>query len=142
MDAEILSRTLWTLAIAGIGIAAYGLINRLVLARAANKSLGLDGFSPGIPAILYFTTPTCAPCKTIQRPAIQQVQQTLGDKIQIIEVDASERVDLANEWGVMSVPTTFILDKNGQPRQINHGVARAEKLLSQLKNQKRKNKEL
>jgi thioredoxin-like negative regulator of GroEL len=93
----------------------------------------LDGFSPGTPAILYFTTPTCMPCKTLQRPAIQEVQQTLGDRIQIIEVDASQRIDLANEWGVMSVPTTFILDKDGRPRQINHGVARAEKLLAQLK---------
>jgi thiol-disulfide isomerase/thioredoxin len=73
------------------------------------------------------------PCKTLQRPAIQEVQQTLGDRIQIIEVDASQRIDLANEWGVMSVPTTFILDKDGRPRQINHGVARAEKLLAQLK---------
>ena len=52
---------------------------------------------------------------------------------QIIEVDASERMDLASEWGVMSVPTTFILDKSGRPRQINHGVTRAEKLLAQLK---------
>jgi protein-disulfide isomerase-like protein with CxxC motif len=62
------------------------------------------------------------------------VQQTLGDEVQIIEVDASKRVDLANEWGVMSVPTTFIIDKNGQPRKINQGVTRAEKLLEQLKN--------
>ena len=83
--------------------------------------------------IIKFYSDTCMPCKTVQRPAIQQVQQTLGDNVQIIEVDASERMDLASEWGVMSVPTTFILDKNGQPRQINHGVARAEKLLAQLK---------
>jgi len=133
MDTEILFRTLWAFAIAGIGLLAYNLTNRLILARAAKKSHGLDGFSPGIPGILYFTTPTCAPCKTVQRPAIQQVQHTLGNEIQVIEVDASERLDLAKEWGVISVPTTFILDKNGQPRQINHGVARAEKLLAQLK---------
>jgi len=133
MDTEILFRTLWALAIAGIGLLAYSLTNRLILARAAKKSHRLDGFSLGIPGILYFTTSTCAPCKTVQRPAIQQVQQTLGDEIQVIEVDASERLDLAKEWGVISVPTTFILDKNGQPRQINHGVARAEKLLAQLK---------
>ena len=132
MDAEILSRSLWALAIAGIGIAAYSLTNRVVLARSGQKFKSLDGFLPGIPAILYFTTPTCIPCKTVQRPAIQQVQKTLGEGVQIIEVDASERVDLANEWGVMSVPTTFIIDKNGQPRQINHGVTRAEKLLMQL----------
>jgi thiol-disulfide isomerase/thioredoxin len=134
MDVEILSRALWALAIAITGVAAYGLTNRVILARAANKSPGLDGFAPGIPAILYFTTPTCAPCKTVQRPAIQQVQQTLGNRVQIIEVDASDRIDLAQKWGVMSVPTTFILDKNGQPRRINHGIARADKLLEQLKN--------
>jgi thiol-disulfide isomerase/thioredoxin len=132
MDVEILSRALWALAIAGLGIAVYLITNRVVLARAAQKFKGLEGFSLGIPAILYFTTPTCIPCKTVQRPAIQQVQQTLGDRVQIIEVDASERMDLASEWGVMSVPTTFILDKSGRPRQINHGVARAEKLLAQL----------
>lgn len=133
MESEILARTLLALTIAGVGLAVYGLTNRVVLARAAQKFKGLEGFSPGIPAILYFTTPTCAPCKTIQRPAIQQVQETLGSEIQVIEVDASKRMDLADEWGVMSVPTTFILDENGQPRQINHGVTRAEKLLSQLK---------
>ena len=134
MDAEILSRSLWALAIAGVGIAVYGLTNRVVLARSGQKFKSLDGFLPGVPAILYFTTPTCVPCKTVQRPAIQQVQKTLGERVQVIEVDASERMDLANEWGVMSVPTTFILDKNGQPRRINHGVTRADKLLAQLKN--------
>jgi protein-disulfide isomerase-like protein with CxxC motif len=60
------------------------------------------------------------------------VKQALGEKVQVIEIDASERKDLADEWGVLSVPTTFILDKKGQPRQVNHGVTRAEKLLAQL----------
>jgi thiol-disulfide isomerase/thioredoxin len=133
MDSNLVFRTLLAISIIGVGMGIYSLTNRLVLARAAGKIKGLDGFSPGTPAILYFTTPTCMPCKTLQRPAIQEVQQTLGDRIQIIEVDASQRIDLANEWGVMSVPTTFILDKDGRPRQINHGVARTEKLLAQLK---------
>jgi thiol-disulfide isomerase/thioredoxin len=132
MDTDIIARTLLALAIVGVGLAAYGLTNRLVLTRATGQSKRLEEFLPGIPAILYFTTPTCVPCKTVQRPAIQQVQQSLGERVQIIEVDASKRMDLASEWGVMSVPTTFILDKNGRPRQINHGVARAEKLLAQL----------
>ena len=126
-------RAIFALVIAGFGIGTYSLINRLVLARTAGKFKALEGFSPGTPAILYFTTPTCIPCKTVQRPAIQQVQRTLGDGIQVIEIDASQRMDLAAEWGVMSVPTTFIIDKDGQPRQINHGVARAEKLMAQLK---------
>ena len=134
MEVDILLRTLLALAIIVFGLAVYGFTNRLVLARAAGKFKALQGLNPGTPAILYFTTPNCAPCKTVQRPAIQKVKQALCEKIQVIEIDASEQTDLADEWGVLSVPTTFIIDKNGQPRQINHGVTRAEKLLAQLKN--------
>lgn len=133
MESEIIRRTFLALVIVGAGLAAYRLTNQVVLVRAAQKFKGLDGFALGVPAILYFTTPNCVPCKTVQRPALQSVQQTLGAGVQIIEIDASERLDLADEWGVMSVPTTFIIDRKGQPHQINHGVARAEKLLAQLK---------
>jgi len=120
-------------AIAGVGIGLYGLTNRVVLKRASRKGYrGLGYFQYGIPAILYFTTPTCAPCKTLQRPAIQSVKDDLGNKLQIIEVDASDRPELADYWGVLSVPTTFIIDKKGEPIHINHGVTLAEKLHKQL----------
>lgn len=122
------------LAIAGVGVGLYGLANRVVLMRASKKNhFGLDGFQFGIPAILYFTTPTCGPCKTVQRPAIRSVQREVGDRLQVIEVDASTQPELANYWGVLSVPTTFIINKKGEPRLVNHGVAGADKLLKQIK---------
>ena len=132
MSTEILTRILLALAITGVGVGAYGLANRFLLARSTEKHLGLENFRVGVPAILYFTTPTCAPCKTIQRPAIEEVQDNLGRAVQIIEVDDSTRTDLADYWGVLSVPTTFIIDENGQPRHINHGVTLAGKLLKQI----------
>lgn len=122
------------LTIAGVGAGVYGLANRVALSRAAEKICGLESFRLGIPAILYFTTPTCVPCKTTQRPAIQKIIDQLGDEIQIIEIDASIRTDLADYWGVLSVPTTFIIDKKGQPRHINNGVALTSKLLNQVQN--------
>ena len=82
--------------------------------------------------LVYFTTPTCAPCKTIQRPAIESLKKILGSALQVIEIDASERPDLASRWGVLSVPTTFIIDPRGEVRHVNHGVVRAEKLLLQI----------
>ncbi len=133
MATEILSRTLLALAIAGVGVGAYGLANRYILKRAAEKFRGLENFRLGVPAILYFTTPSCVPCKTIQRPALQEVQLALEDTIQIIEVDASTRTDLADYWGVLSVPTTFIIDKTGQPRHINHGATHARTLIQQIR---------
>jgi len=132
MTNELLTRVLMAVAISGVGFGLFGLTNRLVLARAAQKYRGLENFRLGVPAILYFTSPTCAPCKTVQRPAIQSVKEIHGECIQIIEVDASERTDLADYWGVLSVPTTFIIDKDGQPRFLNHGVTLAGKLQQQV----------
>lgn len=86
----------------------------------------------GISTILYFTTPTCAPCQTVQMPALKRVEETLGDRVQIVRVDATEYPDDARRWGVFSVPTTFILDGEGQAVAVNHGVAHTDKLLSQL----------
>ena len=118
MATEVFSRALLALAIAGVGYGVYELTSRAVLMRASKRSyLGLEGFRPGAPAILYFTTPTCMPCKTVQRPAIQSVQQQIGD-VQVIEVDASTQPELANHWGVLSVPTTFIINSKGAQERI------------------------
>ena len=118
------------LILAGLGL--YWLANHLILARVHGRRLGLESIQPGIPAILYFTTPLCAPCKTVQRPALERLKAKMGDGLQVIEVDAAARPDLADYWGVLSVPTTFVIDGRGRPRRVNHGLASAEKLLGQI----------
>jgi thioredoxin 1 len=132
MPAEILFRVLVAALLFGAGIAAYGLVNRVILARARGRRLGLESLLPGVPAILYFTAPGCVPCKTVQRPALDQLRGRLRDRLQVIEVDAVARPDLADYWGVLSIPTTFVIDSKGRPRCVNHGAARAEKLLRQI----------
>jgi thioredoxin 1 len=110
------------------------LVSRLILSRAQQKTLGLESFRLGVPGILYFTSPACLPCKTVQRPALERLQETLGEGVQVIEVDCSARPELADYWGVLSVPTTFILDAQGRARAVNHGVTREQKLMEQLQN--------
>jgi hypothetical protein len=39
---------------------------------------------------------------------------------------------LRNTWGVLSLPTTFIIDMKGHPRGVNHGATRAARLIDQL----------
>jgi thiol-disulfide isomerase/thioredoxin len=118
--------------IIGLGTFAYWLVNQRLLVRARNNVFTLLNTLPNKPVLVYFTTPDCAPCKTIQRPAINRVSHLLGGELEIIEIDATERPDLAKAWGVMSVPTTFVLDTRGEARFVNNGVARAEKLLEQI----------
>lgn len=134
MSEEVMLR----FALAGIiiitGMLAYWFICQRLLVRARNNVLALFPTLPDKPVIVYFTTPDCAPCKTVQRPALNQISQLMGEKLEVIEIDATERPDLARTWGVMSVPTTFLLDARGQARYVNHGVTRAEKLMEQLQN--------
>lgn len=135
---EIAIRLGIALLIAMAGIGLYWAFNRARLAslqRAHQQPLaaGLEEFRSGVPGILYFTTPDCAPCRTIQGPAIEELRAQFGERLQIIKADATERMDLANQWGVLSVPTTFIIDAQGQPRHVNNGVTSASKLRQQLR---------
>jgi thiol-disulfide isomerase/thioredoxin len=118
--------------IIGLGAFTYWLINQRLLVRARNNVFTLFNVLPNKPVLVYFTTPDCAPCKTIQRPAIHRISSLFGEELEVVEIDATERPDLAKVWGVMSVPTTFVLDATGEARYVNNGVARAEKLLEQI----------
>lgn len=132
MDTEVLQRLLIAAAISGLGVAVYILVNRVTLKRAESKVARFQSYRSGLPALVYFTTPTCAPCKTVQRPAIEQLRGRFERWFQVIEVDASSQPDVAQEWGVLSVPTTFVIDASGKPRYVNHGVTNAATLIKQL----------
>ena len=117
------------------GLAAYLTLTRLQLwraRRAAQASPGLEPFAPGRPAILYFTAPGCVPCRTLQVPALEALQAQMGEGLQVIKIDATVRPEAANFWGVLSVPTTFVIDQGGRARRVNHGPASADKLRGQL----------
>ena len=129
---EILLRFALAVSIIVLGVFVYWMINQRLLVRASNNLFTLFKKLPNKPVIVYFTTPDCAPCKTVQRPAIDRVSNLLGEKLEVVEIDATEHPDLAKTWGVLSVPTTFVIDQRGAARYVNNGVARAEKLLEQI----------
>lgn len=116
---------------------------RLLNGRRALQKLRGDSDSPAAkffpnyqlnkPGIVLFTADYCGPCKHRQRPNIQKVIAHFGEStIQFIMVDVDELPEVANRWGVMSLPTTVILDKDGKPIHINHGVTEQETLQKQL----------
>ena len=132
MSSDVLLRFAVAIGIIILGLGAYRLISHWMLARARQNVFTLFTKLPNKPVIVYFTTPDCVPCKTVQRPALNEVSALFGEKLQVIEIDATKRPDLAKTWGVMSVPTTFLLDARGEARYVNNGVARVEKLMEQV----------
>jgi thioredoxin-like negative regulator of GroEL len=131
----MIERLVVTLLLVAIGIVLYGGLRRYHVRRVTATVVAdpiLRNLKPNVPAIVYFTTPTCVPCRTQQQPALARLQTELGDHIQIVRIDAAEHPDVADRWGVFSAPTTFVLDSQGRPRQVNHGVADADKLRRQI----------
>lgn len=58
--------------------------------------------------ILHFTAEWCNPCKKI-KPIIEKYTQEHSD-INYIQIDVDEKFDVAQEYGVMSIPTLVIIE--------------------------------
>jgi len=90
------------------------------------------GVAGGKPTVLYFSTSECAQCRLQQAPILTQLQSRLD--VAVHHIDALEQQALANFYGIMTVPTTVVLDSELRPVAINHGVAPLQTLQSQIAN--------
>lgn len=59
----------------------------------------------------FFAT-WCGPCKMLA-PVLEQVKDEVGDNVEIYKIDIDECMDIAKQFGIMSVPTMIIF-KDGK----------------------------
>lgn len=126
-------RLLIVILLAIFGLVAYQLTTRRHLRKVGeqlNQDPILEGLNRELPTIVYFTTPNCIPCKTQQQPALKKLGEMMP--VQVVQIDATENPEAAERWGVMTAPTTFILDHQWQPKAVNYGVADESKLYQQV----------
>ncbi len=111
-----------------LGCYAFGCFQRHRVAREASQSQLIEKSSP---TILYFRSDLCVPCKTMQTPAIEEFKQEVRG-VEIVTVDALREPDVATKWGVMTTPTTIVLDVERKPRYVNNRAVSAQKLAEQV----------
>lgn len=87
---------------------------------------------PSKPSVLYFTTPTCSQCRFQQTPILADLGATWGEYVHVRKVDAVEQDGLARHYGILTVPSTVVLDGDHQVVAVNHGLAVAERLAAQV----------
>lgn len=85
------------------------------------------------PLVMAFSTPECVPCRTQQKPALVELQRRFPGRVEVREVDATAQPQLAERFGIMTVPSTVVVDAYGRVVAINHGMTRWEKLAAQLR---------
>ena len=97
----------------------------------ALRPLLLDaGITTDTVTVLHFSADWCGPCAAVRRI----VQQVLSDRSGAVEVelDIDAHPILARELGVLSLPTTFVLDTELRRRSRIAGVPSAAALRSAL----------
>ncbi|OZC57792.1 thioredoxin [Rhodococcus sp. RS1C4] len=104
------------------------------------RALLLDaGAVPGAATVLHFSAEWCGPCAAVRRV----VDQVIGGSTdggtppsgpRELEVDIDAHPMLAKEMGVLSLPTTFVLDAELVERARISGVPKADALRSALEN--------
>ena len=132
----MMERTIILVAVVVLAAVAYGglrLWQRRKLARVAEQNAPAEVMQLADgkrPAVLYFTTAECAQCRLQQTPILSQLAAKVD--VAVHKLDAIEQETLAKFYGIMTVPTTVVLDPHLRPVAVNHGVAPLNKLLAQV----------
>jgi thioredoxin 1 len=84
----------------------------------------------GKPVLVDFTATWCGPCK-MMAPVLQQLKQSLGERITIIKVDIDKSPQTAGTFQVQSVPT-LILFRQGEIKWRQSGVTTVQALTSAI----------
>ena len=119
-------------AVMGVSLGAFFLLRTFVLARAGRASASLSVFQRGKPGHPVFHDSRLRHMQGGATPALRALEKRMEGRSSDRGRCAGQP-DLAQKWSVLSVPTTFVLDRNGKPRQVNHGFASTEKLEGQLR---------
>ena len=86
----------------------------------------------GRPAVVAFSTPSCAECQARQAPALRRLTDTLGDAVTVRSISALDHPDLVQQIGILTVPATVVLDRRGVVRHLNLGYASDARLHEQV----------
>jgi len=83
--------------------------------------------------LVQFSTPSCAACHTAQAPAVAAVEERIGaTQLRVLHVDAAHQPEIASAFGILTVPSTVVLDPGGRVAAVNHGFASTQQLVRQL----------
>ncbi len=133
----ILTRLLIVALAAGLTVIAYhGFAwwqrRRLILGSGGRSGSAWRPTSSATrPVILYFRSDSCGSCQA-QAHYLAQLAAEQAGRFTMRRIDTDLQPELAVQYGVMSLPTTLLLDRTGRVRHINFGLADTSRLGRQL----------
>ncbi|CAH8254608.1 unnamed protein product [Arabidopsis lyrata] len=84
------------------------------------------------PLLVDFYATWCGPCQ-LMVPILNEVSETLKDKIAVVKIDTEKYPSLANKYQIEALPT-FILFKDGKLWDRFEGALPANQLVERIEN--------
>lgn len=76
--------------------------------------------------LVDFWASWCGPCR-MMAPVVDEIAESMADTVKVGKINIDENPELAEKYGVMSIPT-FIIIKNGQETARTVGVQSKEEI--------------
>jgi thioredoxin 1 len=88
------------------------------------KSWDTDVINSDLPVLVDFWAEWCGPCRMVG-PAVEQLSQTMHDKIKVAKLNVDENQEIAMKYGIQSIPS-LLLFKGGKEIARTIGAAPKE----------------
>ncbi|HPC36854.1 MAG TPA: thioredoxin [Candidatus Marinimicrobia bacterium] len=70
-----------------------------------------------LPSVIDFYADWCYPCKMVA-PVLEELSKKYAGKVNIYKVNTDEESELAEYFGIRSIPSLLFIPKSGKPQML------------------------
>lgn len=85
----------------------------------------------GRPMIIDFSATWCGPCHQL-KPIFEKLAEEFRGRVDFLTIDVDEHPELAQAYGVQSIPMMFFINKDGQIQNSIVGFHNRDQLLAAI----------